>query len=309
MEMTIFFSWQSDIKNEINQSFIQDALESVTSHIRDDDSISIDPVIDRDTKNIPGTPDINLTIFEKIDNCKIFIADVTIINSKHKGRKTPNPNVLIELGYALKALDSKNILLVLNTAYGKPEELPFDLRPKRVVDYYYDGDKALYTNSFNDLKNKFINAISLIVGDPFFSPQVDQNYDLKLVYKEKNIESNHHDYQLSVELLNHTNNSIKEWHVDVNFPTLLLQANVSHFLKVENRSDNEYTLFRSSNNTHKGIIYPGDKKVAMIIDYYIDDTIYHREQTVLDNKVVASLFINNEYVKTEEIPVKNIQRF
>lgn len=260
-------------------------------------------------QKIPGAPDINFTIFEKIDNCKIFIADVSIINSNYNGRKTPNPNVLIELGYALKALDSKNILLVLNTAFGKPEELPFDLRSKRVVGYNYNGDKTSYTSSFDDLKNKLNSAISLIVGDPSFKPQDKPSVDLKFVLKEEHIQSNLHNYQLFIELINHTNNSIKEWHVDVKFPTMLLSPNVTYWLKVTDRSDNEFTLFRSSNITHKGIIYPQDKKVAMIIDYYIDNAIYQQVQTLFDKNVVAHLFINSELVKEEKILVKKIQNF
>ena len=155
----------------------------------------------------------------------------------------------------------------------------------------------------------FPPKISPNVDNPSSSSKVHQNYDFKLVYKEKNIQSDHHDYQLIVEFTNPTNNSITEWHVDVKFPTLLLPRNVTHFLKVPNRSDNEYTLLRSSNDTHKSIIYPGDKKVAMIIDYYMDSNIYHNGNNILNKNVVACLFINGEIIKTEEILVKKIQRF
>jgi len=46
-------------------------------------------------------------------------------------RGCPNPNVLIELGYAAKALGWDRLILVLNTAYGPPDELPFDLKHRR----------------------------------------------------------------------------------------------------------------------------------------------------------------------------------
>lgn len=62
--------------------------------------------IDRDTQGLAGAPDIGDSIYDKIDSADIFIADVTIINQDYAGRKTPNPNVLIELGYAIKALGS-----------------------------------------------------------------------------------------------------------------------------------------------------------------------------------------------------------
>jgi hypothetical protein len=50
-------------------------------------------------------------------------------------RPSPNPNVLVELGYALRALGEERVILVMNTAFGKPEALPFDLRRKRITPY------------------------------------------------------------------------------------------------------------------------------------------------------------------------------
>jgi hypothetical protein len=39
------------------------------------------------------------------------VADVTIVG-RGNGRPTPNPNVLIELGYALKSLGARRLILV-----------------------------------------------------------------------------------------------------------------------------------------------------------------------------------------------------
>src|SRR6266849_3811395 len=106
MADTVFYSWQSDLQNSTNRGFIQTALEAATKTIRDDESIQVDPVLDRDTAGVPGSPDIFSTILGKIDQARVFVCDVSIINQgANKGtRLAPNPNVLIELGYALKAL-------------------------------------------------------------------------------------------------------------------------------------------------------------------------------------------------------------
>jgi hypothetical protein len=64
----------------------------------------------------------------------MFVCDVSIIN-KGATRLAPNPNVLIELGYAIKVLGFDKIIMVMNTAFGRPELLPFDLRQRRVVTY------------------------------------------------------------------------------------------------------------------------------------------------------------------------------
>lgn len=146
----IFYSWQSDLPNSTNRGFIQKALEAAAKSLRNDDSVNIEPVVDRDTAGIAGSPDITATIFNKIDAAATFVCDVSIINKVegepgNASRLTPNPNVLIELGYAAKSLGWDRIIMVMNLAFSKPENLPFDLRPKRVVEYDLDeatADKA-----------------------------------------------------------------------------------------------------------------------------------------------------------------------
>jgi hypothetical protein len=55
----------------------------------------VEPVIDRDTAGVPGSPDIAHTIFDKIDAAAVFVCDVSIVNADTAGRPTPNPNVLL----------------------------------------------------------------------------------------------------------------------------------------------------------------------------------------------------------------------
>ncbi|HLP90927.1 MAG TPA: hypothetical protein VK184_20375 [Nostocaceae cyanobacterium] len=135
MDCKIFYSWQSDLPNNTNRSFIGDALKAAAKSIHNDDSIEIEPVIDRDTQGVPGSPDIANTIFGKIEQAQVFVCDISIINQNSPSRLTPNPNVLLELGYALKTLGWENVIMVMNTAFGKPEVLPFDLKMRRVTTY------------------------------------------------------------------------------------------------------------------------------------------------------------------------------
>jgi hypothetical protein len=146
-ECNIFYSWQSDLPSSSNRNFILKALENAVKVIRTNELVEIEPVVDRDTSGVSGSPDIAGTIFGKIDKAKVFVCDVSIINSSTDKRPTPNPNVLVELGYAAKALGWERIIMVMNTAYGSPETLPFDLRARRVVCYEFlegavnDNDK------------------------------------------------------------------------------------------------------------------------------------------------------------------------
>lgn len=140
-ERIIFYSWQSDRPNPVNRGFVQKALENAARSIRADETIKVEPRIDNDTSGVAGAPDIARTILSKIERCDVFVCDVSIINSEliaeddKKYRATPNPNVMLELGYAMKAMSEQRIILVMNTVYGGPELLPFDLRGKRVVQY------------------------------------------------------------------------------------------------------------------------------------------------------------------------------
>ncbi|MCB0669221.1 MAG: hypothetical protein KDC80_25535, partial [Saprospiraceae bacterium] len=76
----IFYSWQSDLPNRFNRGFIHSVLEKVTKEISKEESVDINALIDRDTKNVSGAPSIVETIFNKIDNCDIFVGDISIIN-------------------------------------------------------------------------------------------------------------------------------------------------------------------------------------------------------------------------------------
>ena len=66
-------------------------------------------------------------------HARCFVADVSIVTPAGATRLIPNPNVLLELGYASKAIGWERIVMVANTAFGQPEELPFDLRKRRVI--------------------------------------------------------------------------------------------------------------------------------------------------------------------------------
>lgn len=142
MKVTIFYSWQSDLPNSTNRGFIQRALEKAVQSIKAQEELVIEPCLERDTAGVSGTPDIASTIFRKIDESHVFVADLSVINPKiRNGRKTPNPNVLLELGYAAKTLTWDNVICVFNTAFGKTDDLPFDLRLRRMALYSVSEDQ------------------------------------------------------------------------------------------------------------------------------------------------------------------------
>ena len=109
-----------------------------------EDAIRDQIEIDRDTKGVPGSPPIVETIFRKIDNAAVFVPDLTFVGARPDGRPTPNPNVLIEYGWALKSLTHARIVPVMNTAFGEPNEvsMPFDMRHLRHPVCYHCPENA-----------------------------------------------------------------------------------------------------------------------------------------------------------------------
>ncbi|MBQ9805090.1 MAG: hypothetical protein IJW49_01080 [Clostridia bacterium] len=110
-----------------------------------------------------GSSDIPTTIFEKINDSDLFIADISIINKSKLGifqgkyKPTPNPNVLIELGYAACALGWDRIICVYNTDYSKLEALPFDLRQHRITAY------SLKRKNKSEERQGIVNAFSATI--------------------------------------------------------------------------------------------------------------------------------------------------
>lgn len=135
--MKIFWSWQNDSDPKTNRNFIRDALVKAIEAVADtlDLEDADRPELDHDTKNAPGMADITGTILDKISESAVFVADLTPIGKTRDGKALPNPNVLIELGWALRELGAERIIAILNTAVAAPDDLPFDIRHRRALTY------------------------------------------------------------------------------------------------------------------------------------------------------------------------------
>ena len=175
---SIFYSWQSDLPNSTNRSFIEKAMKKAIKTINSDETIDIIPRIDKDTEGVPGSPDIKKVIFDKISNSKIFVADVSIINIASETRKTPNPNVLIELGYAMNAINYDSVILVMNTAFGNNDNLPFDLKTHRIMNYHCEEKLEKKSDARNKLAKEFERAIKLIFLENL-TPKVSEYESIK----------------------------------------------------------------------------------------------------------------------------------
>lgn len=134
-EQSVFFAWQSDLPDTTSKKFIRKAAIEALKQIGKELDLDEAPRLDHDTKNVSGLPSICDTITRKIDQCSVFLADVSLvsqlIDTKATRKLSPNPNVMLELGYAWARIGWERLVLVMNLENGTQESLPFDLKNRR----------------------------------------------------------------------------------------------------------------------------------------------------------------------------------
>lgn len=154
---TLFYSWQSD--DSKSRKAIDDSLNSLKRYLKDFKGIEL--IIDKSTLGEPGMPSIDQTILRKIDECDIFLADITPVTNYEKilgngqriTKEVPNPNVLLELGYAMSALGVDYIIPVAHAGTWHPGNLPFDINHHSIYSF---------SSKDCDLKPQVINIIDYI---------------------------------------------------------------------------------------------------------------------------------------------------
>lgn len=151
--MNIFFSWQSDLNLKNNKNFIEECIKTAIKEFNAENKHLVDFNLDKDTTGEPGNPEIINIILNKIDNSKLFICDLSIINQDYQGRKTPNPNVIFVLGYAIKSLGWEKIICIANQEFGLSEDMPFDIKHRRNLVY------NLVTKDKKNEKRKIVDVI------------------------------------------------------------------------------------------------------------------------------------------------------
>lgn len=134
----LFFSWQSDDKKsrEILTAALNKAVDTLSVN-----GIQID--IDYSTLGESGMPNIDQTILRKIDSCDIFLADITPVNNYQQTlgngqiviKEVPNPNVLLELGYAMSALGVEYVIVVAHQGTWIPSNMPFDINHHAIYSF------------------------------------------------------------------------------------------------------------------------------------------------------------------------------
>jgi len=164
-KFTIFYSWQSHIGGYANRAYIR---QKIYSYI-DSKKETLNIILEEDSRGIPGSSDIPDNILKKIASCDIFICDITpviqITNEEGKIREIPNPNVMFELGFAVRHLGWERILCVLNAEYGDVDNAPFDIAKQKILVYKRKecakkSERSLdFTHSLNEIIDDYDNIV------------------------------------------------------------------------------------------------------------------------------------------------------
>lgn len=160
---TIFYSWQSDLPNSTTRGLIESSIEAAARKLKNTATV----LADRDTQGLTGAPDIVETIFSKIDQCDVFVADVTSVatyrpmdtngNFIDRVKATPNANVMIELGYATQVVGWDNIICIMNDDYNKGGDIPFDIEHHRLT--HFSLEKKAKADVRKELRDIIVNTV------------------------------------------------------------------------------------------------------------------------------------------------------
>jgi hypothetical protein len=176
MNYKVFFAFQMDIEDKFGKGFIQSAIEiAITRFKAEGTNVSLDFGF----RKTPGTPLLIDEMLRKSNESDMVIVDLTYTSAKEflaaeivgedadstwisipKGdrKPSPNPNVLLETGYAWAKKGTYRTLVVMNEAYGSPSDLPVDLK----------GFRWGITYNLNESNNENRKAIRTELAKDFY---------------------------------------------------------------------------------------------------------------------------------------------
>lgn len=163
IDITVFFSWQSDLPQEQTTKAIRRALRAAASEIELTHSVHIK--LDEATRNVSGAVYIPAEIARKIEVADIVIADITTVARTQSGKSLPNANVTFELGLSVAHLGWSRNILLFNKDLEMLENLPFDFDRHRISTYEFTNEVDQKKKQDGDLKKLLGIALEQIIAD------------------------------------------------------------------------------------------------------------------------------------------------
>lgn len=157
-KIEIFYAWQSDYKQSRNQILdkLEDVVKDANQHWQPVAPLSVTQA----TEIGDGAVKIDNALIMKIKRAQIFVGDVTPV-FQFAGRLCPNPNVLIESGFALASMQPEQVLLLQQN---RPlDDIPGDRQPNPDFPFDIANTHRIMYNKPADLKERLKLEIQTIL--------------------------------------------------------------------------------------------------------------------------------------------------
>jgi len=122
------------------------------------------------------------------------------------------------------------------------------------------------------------------------SDPADGFVEIDISYRRVNIKSDRHDYLLDVTISNRGNEPVSSFHVDIEFPSRVLEDVEANRLHVPGRSTSGTELFRVSHRSDGRELFPGDSELVMSLPYHMDHGLFWSRGDLFDQKVRATFY-------------------
>jgi hypothetical protein len=321
--LIVFYSWQSELPT--NKKIISDCLEEAVRQLNqpltldaaerdesEDDNVEVE--LDHDTKGVLGIPEIVSTIFTKIDQADVFIADVSYTGvGKNNSKLFPNSNVLIELGYALGKLGGDKVILVMDSSQGSRKKLPFDLVHRRWP--------ITFSSQAKDIETEKTQLVSQLVGilqehkkqhkSKLQGDLVDLSIDITYKKEQFNSVSKQRGCNLTISGMNKGTTALKNYELLVKLPRQIVLQN-SQTGKVLEDSSDEQTMtyqFPISQDNPLPVLFSGKAQQITQILLIVHDHNVGNRSSILEQEIEVTLFGDGIPRHVRSISMKSLDPF
>ncbi len=138
---------------------------------------------------------------------------------------------------------------------------------------------------------------------------LDLSSEIEISYLKEHMQSEHHDYQLQIKLVNRGEEPINSYYVEVEMPARVINRPEDNPAYVNDRSSCTSAFFRLVSENKVGQIFPGDTKVIFSVKYFINDDIYSSRGDLFSMPVKVKFYRQGLQAIILEKPFGELQFF
>lgn len=165
-----------------------------------------------------------------------------------------------------------------------------------------DNDPEKYTvETLENWKKKSENAArDEIEGNNIKSTALNDSINLNIDYKRTKTQSELHEYDLIITVQNISEKIFENYHIDIEFPSVVLSNPEKNTFYVSNRSNLQVSFFRITNHEKCNTIYPGDTCTFRPVKYHMTHDIYSHRSDLFNFFVRSTIYHKNSKLIIEK---------